>query len=98
MIWYFSHFKLLQFHSAPQDYNETQLEVTFTPSQVEQFVSVVIKDDDTYEATESFFGVLSPGPEGGVIALPVVASVLIEDNDGMVTCVISTNTQAKNVN
>ena len=59
------------------------MEVTFAPSEVEKFVAVVIRDDDTYEATEGFFGVLVPGPEGGVVTLGVVADIRIEDNDGM---------------
>ena len=56
--------------------------MTFAPAQVEQFVAVAIRDDDTYEAAEGFLGVLVPGPEGGVTTLGVVASILIEDNDG----------------
>ena len=54
---------------------------TFAPSEIEMFAAVEIMEDDVYEGTESFLGVLTPGSPGVRIE-GGPATINIQDNDG----------------
>lgn len=57
--------------------------VTFSPSETEQQVQVVLTDDSVFECDEIFQGVLSlvTGSEGVAIGPADTATATIEDDD-----------------
>ena len=54
---------------------------TFAPSETERFAAVGIMEDNVYEGTESFLGLLTPGSRGVRIE-GGPATINIRDNDG----------------
>lgn len=71
-------------NTAQGDYTRVQSSsVTFSPTETEQFVDVVIMDDRLLEDSEDFFGVLSLQPGSIGVSLGVDrTTVTIQDNDG----------------
>ena len=66
------------------DYRGVSIDVTLSPSNSEQCVSVEIVDDSAVEQTESLTVSLSlpPGGLSSVQLTPNTATILITDNDG----------------
>ena len=54
---------------------------TFAPSETERFAAVGIMEDNVYEGTESFLGLLTPGSRGVRIE-GGPATINFRDNDG----------------
>ena len=70
--------------SDESDYNGHHMLLTFGPSSRRSEIPVAIFNDNVYELTEKFDGILSlPGnPVPGVALLPDTAQVIISDDDG----------------
>ena len=80
---FFSPFFTLSHLSDGEDYMLTTQLLTFNSAVIEQTVTVPIIDDTFFEFQERFFGDLTRISVANVILDPDEATVLINDNDGM---------------
>lgn len=60
--------------------------VTFQAGDSEEFVEVLILNDDVFEGDEQFEGILElqPGSSGAVLGQQTVATATIQDDDGII--------------
>lgn len=71
------------FFSAGEDYFPMETEVTFSPSETTQTVSIPLVNDDILESREWFLvGLSLPSDQAGVLlGPPVESNITIEDDD-----------------
>ena len=75
--------------TAPNDYTGGTRLLTFTPSTIQQSVSIPITDDSVFEPTERFrVGLIGPS-EAAVIISPDEATVEITDDDCKLLALVS---------
>ena len=67
---------------SEKDYNHDVRTVYFDPGETSVEFDITINDDDVVEHLE-IFQLQLRNTNGGLIAQPNIAKVLIEDNDGM---------------
>lgn len=72
----------LSFSTAPYDYNETMVELTFQPSDAVQAFTIPVLNDNVLEVEETFTGrLILVGDQRGVSLGRDLADFIINDDD-----------------
>jgi hypothetical protein len=68
--------------TAPGDYSEVTVQLSFDATTNRSCESIPIEDDDDFEPPENFTVIIS-SPDPDVTVTPDTSTVVIDDNDGM---------------